>query len=554
MSRPFIYKALAALGTLEANALEKASHCPRQVQLAKLKKILSRNGKTSFGRQHNFASIKSLADYQAALPIRTYEDFRPYIEQVLAGQKGILTEEETVMFATTSGTTGKPKFAPVTKSYIEEYRRASIVSYFHLLKQFPHLAHGTALPIVSSACEGLSAGGIPYGAISGLLFKQEPPLIKKYVSPIPYEVFLIEDYDTRYYTLCLLALSLPTSIIYTPNPSTIILLAKKLQAFAPHLVKDVFDGTINPPGKLASTTYEAIKHLLAPDAPRSRQLAALLNSNQFTPAQVWPNLQTIACWTKAAASFYLKDFSPLFGNLPVCDINYGASEGRGTAMVSLNEQMLALRSHFYEFIAEEDMESKNPQVLIADQVEPGKKYFILFTTSGGLYRYNINDVVKVVGFHNKAPLLEFQYKGGNISSFTGEKLTELQVTEAMSMVVSDTALDVNYFTVIPKYGSPPHYELWLETRDNSNGHQFGESLAYAFDRTLSKVNIEYASKRESQRLNPVVVRFLNPGTYYQLRRTMTESGTADAQIKLSHLNPKKEIMQDLEQQLLVSKA
>ena len=148
----------------------------------------------------------------------------------------------------------------------------------------------------------------------------------------------------------------------------------------------------------------------------------------------------MCCWTKAAASFYLQDLPEFFDQIPVCDITYGASEGRGTVSISSSEQLLALRSHFFEFIAENDIASlKNP--LIAEQLKTGESYYILFTTSSGLYRYNINDIVKVVGWHNRTPLLEFQHKGGNISSFTGEKLTESQVTDALLAITTQCQVE-----------------------------------------------------------------------------------------------------------------
>src|SRR5207248_10531545 len=83
-------------------------------------------------------------------------------------------------------------------------------------------------------------------------------------------------------------------------------------------------------------------------------------------------------------------------------------------------------------------------------------------TSAGLYRYNINDIVKVVGFHNCAPLLEFQCKGSNMWSFTGEKISELQVTQAMSRTLSSHRISAAFFTAVPLFQPEAHYEIWLE--------------------------------------------------------------------------------------------
>lgn len=551
--RGLLYKAFSAMGQSKVSRIEADSHAPREAQLRKLNQIVSENASTRFGREHGFGAVKTWEDFNKAVKIRDYEGFRGYIEDVMAGADSVLTVEKPQMFATTSGTTDKPKFIPITPGYIKEFREASVVSGFHLLRTFPNIAHGTALVVTSPAEEGKTASGIPYGSMSGSLFKNEPFLVKKYISPVPYEVFLIKDYESKYYALLRAALSLPVAVFYTLNPSTIQLMCRKLQHHAEQLIKDVRDGTTTAPVALDNVTLNAIKAIAKPDAKRARELATLLENDQFTPEKIWPTLQVVSCWTKAAAAFYLSDFPKYFGNLPICDITYGASEGRGTVFLSPEKQMLAINSHFFEFVPEDEMESANPTVLLADQLEVGQNYFILFTTSAGLYRYNINDVVKVTGYHNRTPLLDFQYKGGNICSFTGEKITELQVTESMQAALNRSNSGVRFFTVIPQFRPEPHYELWIEpeaTSASDNDSRQGELLTRLFDEALCQHNIEYETKRASARLGSVTFRTIKRGTYEAFREHLTSRGTPDTQIKISHLNPKSETMDFLSARLL----
>jgi hypothetical protein len=231
------------------------------------------------------------------------------------------------------------------------------------------------------------------------------------------------------------------------------------------------------------------------------------------------------------------------------------------------QQMMALQSHFFEFIPEDEINSANPTVLLGDQLEVGQNYFILFSTSGGLYRYNINDVVKVTGFYNRTPMFEFQYKGGNVSSFTGEKITELQVTASVVRAANHLGRRLRFFTVIPQFRPEPHYEVWVEADPD---HEFGGIAAYdtvsaqqsaqitrelgdlaaAIDRELAVENIEYQTKRDSLRLQNIEARLLAPGTYETFRKHLTTAGIADAQIKVSHLNPKDEARNFFEQRLV----
>lgn len=543
--RKGVYKAFLFLGGGEVKALEKDSKDPRAAQLRKLKEIIERNAETIYGKEHGFACIKGLADFRAAVKINDYEALRPYIDRMMQGEKGVLTCEEPFMFATTSGTMGKQKFIPVTPSYIKEFRHASVASGYYSLKSFPGIADGVILSVFSPAKEGASTAGIPYGAISGALYEREPWLVKKFISPIPYPVYQIRDYESKYYTLLRVALNLPIACFYTLNPSTIVVLLKRLELYAQQLIKDVAEGTITTPSPLTTDCLQAIAPFLKPDPEKAKVFERLLEKKEFVPHKIWPNLQAVNCWTKAAAAFYLADFERYFGPVPVRDITYGASEGRGTVSLGDGRQLLSIRSHFFEFIPEAEIENPNPQILLADEVEVGKNYYILFSTSAGLYRYHINDVIKVTGFYNRTPLIEFQYKGGNVSSFTGEKLTELQVVEAMSQLCQTVKNDCRFFTLLPEFKPNPHYRLLIELNEAAEYEQNVDEnkllrLAEIYDGKLSVLNVEYASKRQSGRLDPVVVRLLRHGAYERLRKKLVAQGVADAQIKLSHLNPKAE--------------
>src|SRR5690606_110423 len=97
-----------------------------------------------------------------------------------------------------------------------------------------------------------------------------------------------------------------------------------------------------------SSAKEAISSLLkrrrSQSKERARYLERIFEQSCFTPDKIWPTLSVVSCWTKAAAAFYLSDFPEYFGDVPVCDITYGASEGRGTVFLSPDKQPLAIHS------------------------------------------------------------------------------------------------------------------------------------------------------------------------------------------------------------------
>lgn len=528
------------------NRFEEMTKNPREVQLANLSKILHANRASRFGREHGFAAMQKWSDFSRSVPVRNYEDFSEYIEASVNGEQSVLTRENPVMFATTSGTSGKPKLIPVTAKYLKEYRRASIVSCYNLYRQYPGIARGCALGIISSAEEGRTPGGVPYGAISGAIHQNEPAIVKNLIAPMPYDVLTLPDYETRYYAILRAALTMPLAMILTPNPSTIDLLCRKLEVFGEALVRDLYDGTFKPPSGSLLSQFGDHQELTVKDTRRAADLGKLLEQGLFKPRHIWPELSLLTCWTRSSAAFYLSRFPDYFDDIPVADMTYCASEGRGSVYLPSGKQVLAIDSHYYEFIAEEEIDDANPEIKLADQLEEGRNYYILFTTSAGLYRYNIQDVVRVTGFHNRTPVIEFQYRGGNVSSFTGEKVTELQVVESINSLGSEApgSSCFRYFSLVPRFADPPFYELFVEVeKDPLNG---GEALAERFDQSLMEHNIEYRSKRESGRLGEVRVRELAPGAYERIRRLVSDAGSADAQIKLSHLNPRSAVLEQLE--------
>ncbi len=162
MIRRILYKAFSSIGSAEVRRFEQASQNCALAQKAKLFEIIGPNINTEYGRQHQFRLIKTVADFQKAVPINNYDNLSASIERMASGESNILTAEDPFMFATTSGTTGARKLIPVNKSYLKEFRRASVISGHNLLSCYPDIAGGVALSIFSPAEEGRTEGNLPY--------------------------------------------------------------------------------------------------------------------------------------------------------------------------------------------------------------------------------------------------------------------------------------------------------------------------------------------------------------------------------------------------------
>ena len=234
---------------------------------------------------------------------------------------------------------------------------------------------------------------------------------------------------------------------------------------------------------------------------------------------------------------YLRKLPDVFRDVPVRDLGYMASEGRGaTPLVNSGAAgVLNVTSHFFEFLPEEQRDDPNQTFLTADQLESNREYYIYFTTSAGLYRYDINDVVRVVDFYRNTPVIQFVRKGQGMTSITGEKLTESQVTGALLDVVESGGYDVEHFTACVEWGDPPRYAFYAELGDAMTTER-GRAFLRAFDRSLCEQNIEYEAKRESQRLGAPVLKRVAPGTYQALRQKRVAEGAPEAQVKIPQLS------------------
>lgn len=520
----------------DADRFEAGTRDPALAQERKLLEIVRHNADTVYGREHGFASIRSVADFQRQVPRNTYEALSPYIDRMTGGEPGILTAEKPVMFATTSGTTGRAKYIPVPPAYLHEYSHAIHVQTYRTSLDYPAVFGGRLLASSSSDVEGHTPGGVPYGAISGYLARTQPSFVRRFYV-LPYEICKIKNVDSKYYLTLRHALAADIRAIATPNPSSLLLLAEKMTRFAEELIHDIRTGSVNP-DFVAPDVLPGATAGLGADRKRADELATLLRrSGRLLPAEVWPNLAVLSCWKGGTMPLYLRRLPEFFGDCPVRDLGYMASEGRGgTPLVSSGAGgCLCVTSHFFEFVPEDRRDDPQAELLTCDQLEANREYYVYFTTSAGLYRYDINDVIRVVDFYHETPVIQFIRKGQGITSITGEKLTESQVTDALIEVVDAHSLDVRHFTACVEWGEPPHYAFYAELGESMTPERCEAFLAH-MDRALCAHNVEYEGKRESQRLGAPVLKHVAAGSYQALRQKRVAEGAPEAQVKIPQLS------------------
>jgi hypothetical protein len=463
---------------------------------------------SDFGRQHDLRRVRTPADLRRAVPLMTYEDYRPYIDRLSAGETTALFRagQRILMFATSSGTTAAPKHVPVTPEFVRDYRRGWNVFGLKMLSDHPRAILRHILQSSGRPDESRTSAGIPCGAITGLLARTQKRIVRRFYVGCP-EIANLDDAQARYYTLMRLGITHDVAFAITANPATLIQMAKVADERGEELIRDVHDGTLSSSVVQDAAVRDVLAARLRPEPARASELTRLRAAHgQLRPRDYW-RLEFLACWTGGSLAHYLQRLRDWWGPLPVRDVGLLASEGRVSLPLDDNAPIgvLDVTTGVFEFIPAEQTEAANPETLPARALETGRDYAVVLTNRSGLMRYRLDDVVRVHGWLGQAPLIEFLYRAGRVSSVAGEKLTENQAVAAIRLVAAELGLPEFDFVLTPQWEDPPYYRLFCATPARPD-------LAAAVDMALAKQNAEYASRRKSQRLGVLRSETLAPET------------------------------------------
>lgn len=532
-----------------------------KAQRDKLLSLVENNKNTDFGKRYGFGSIHGIADYRRQVPVADYEALRGDIERVLAGERNVLTAEEPIMFAQTSGTTGTPKFIPVTPSDAgRDHKDIMRTWIYRSFVDHPSIFDGKIVSLVSPAVEGYAPSGVPYGSTSGHMYRGMPWIVRRAYAT-PYCAFEIADYAAKYYAIMRIAIEQDVSLLCTANPSSVLKMCEKGAEFAEAIIRDIRDGTLAAEMEIELEIRAQLRKRLKPNPARARVLeqARARRGGELKLGDVWPNLALIGCWKGGTVGHYVEKFGQWFDPdgrrpVPVRDWGYLASEMRGSVPLSDegSQGVLTVGSNFFEFADPRDVAANpdNPanwNLRSVEDIEDGKEYYIFVTTAAGLYRYDINDIVQVQGYYNKTPQIVFLRKGRGMANITGEKLSVNQVIEAIQRASRATGVLPSHF----KAEADTERARYLVRIEPS--HPLRREDAEAFlretDRALSEINLEYKAKRDSQRLKPPALHVMREGWYERERRRQVGSGKRMFQAKTEILSPMKQQTQAIRPEL-----
>ncbi len=537
-----IMKKYIADGIEVLERMEKESRNANALSRELLLRLLRGNRDTEYGKRYGFGGIRSYEDYAAKVPLSDYSDYEPYIERMLCfNQKDLITSDEVVYYAHTSGTTGASKMIPCTQKTLDLFFSTGYERVFGLYDRSLREKTGEGMPM----CRGITMmesriGYTPYGTAHGAI--SETVLIPEdtaQYNALPEElIYPSADFDRRHLKMLFALSERRLSFMLCSFAPFLYDMIAYLRQNWELLCKDLEKGGIDPDIVVDPALRKKLEARMKSDPERAAEVRAVMAAHEndaFVPL-LWPDLKLIATIGTASFAPYLEKLRQALGPAVAVDyLGYVCSETTIATVLREDEAayMLLPWGGFYEFIPMEEGAPQTP--LLMDQLEVGKEYELIVTNLSGFYRYRLGDVVRVTGYHNECPMLVFSYRKSQLISMYGEKVTEMTLRKAVDDMAEESGTNVLEYSVYADAGTEPgHYVVLLES-DGEIPPDRWPFYSEILERKLCEAHNSYRRKIQDKTMLPLEVKFVQPQTYALYRDLKVMGGASPNQIKPLHV-------------------
>jgi hypothetical protein len=440
--------------------------------------LLAKAKSTAFGQDHGFETIKTYQDFKNSVPIRDYEQLRPYIERVVAGEANVLWPGKPLYFAKTSGTTSGVKYIPISKESMPEHIKAArnaLLGYIHETGDTSFVNGKMIFLQGSPVLEKKS--GIDTGRLSGIVAHHVPAYLQKNRLP-SYETNCIDDWETKVDAIVAETIHQDMRLISGIPPWVQMYFDKLSQVAKGKKVKDIFKN-------FSLFVYGGVN---------------------FEP--------------------YRAKLEEAIGKKVASIETYPASEGFIAYQDSQADKGLLLLADagiFFEFIPVSEYFNENPTRLSLADVALDTNYALILNTSAGLWGYSIGDTVKFVSKEPYKIVVTGRIKHF-ISAF-GEHVIAEEVEAALLEVAAKQAVQITEFTVapqvIPPEGGLPYHEWFIEFVQPPKEL---DAFAAALDKAMQQKNSYYHDLIAGKILQPLHIRLVQKDGFIEYMRTQGKLG------------------------------
>ena len=334
----------------------------------------------------------------------------------------------------------------------------------------------------------------------------------------------------RYLTLRHLLRQKNLKLISVWNPTFLTQLLNPLEGWWGSLLNDIQYGTLTLPHQIADNPQKELERELSPRPDRVKMLRSVAPNDY---QRIWGKLQLISCWMSGVSKSYAERLQIQFPGVKIQPKGLLATEAFiSFPLVAHAGSALAINSHFFEFIPT-DAKPKTP--LLAHQLEIGKRYEIIVTTSGGFYRYQMHDIIEVLGFYKEVPLIDFVAKSNHISDWFGEKLNVVFVENICEELFANWQKKPRFYLLAPEDApSGFRYSLYFESEKPANI----EILSHQLEQKLSE-NFHYHYARQLGQLAPAAIKIIPKNSEQKYLAHLQSQGMRLGNIKATRLSNKK---------------
>ena len=503
-----------------------------------LLKITAGSADTELGKQWGLGKVQTVEHNRQNVPLTNYEVYKQYIDRMAQnGEENLIAPGKVVFFAPTSGTTSKSKLFPrfsLPPQLPLRYKRSMLLFCWHRYAATP-----SGVPITPANT-----------AVIGATIEANPTA---YAAPP--EAYRIQDLGTALYVQLVFGLKDCTlESIWSPFCPTALTAFTLLKQEWKQMVHDIRSGTLRT--NLTEVQRKALERAMeGPDYKRADELQTIFEKNtgiESIAKLLWPELRIVDALAGGPLSVNVEALQKYLGaDVHLFSSVYAASEGPGIFGVNewpfdrerTSAYTLQTKKVFYEFIPQADVDANNPKVLLAEETEIGEVYEIVITTTEGLYRYRIGDLIKVLEFSpDGSPVVDIMGRTKMTLSLHGEKLQEFHLTAAMSSLCKGPWKHhtITDFTVTAHFECfPPQHNFWIEVSTENPSALSAidlKSCATFLDEQLAEVHPSYAGGRAQNMINLPKITLVATGTFSTLRTKLKQSSpVTETQIKIPRI-------------------
>ncbi|MBL0153972.1 MAG: GH3 auxin-responsive promoter family protein [Chitinophagaceae bacterium] len=440
---------------------------------------------TEFGKAHKLGDVENYSGYKQAVPIRDYEQFRPWIDQIKEGKHNVLWKGKPIYFAKTSGTTSGTKYIPITKESIPNHINTARNALLCYMAESGNTRFADGKMIFLSGSPVLErVGGIPTGRLSGIVNHHVPGYLRTNQMPT-YETNCIEDWETKLHKI----------VDETINQNMTLI------SGIPPWMQMYFDELIHRSGKKVSELFKNFSLMVIGGKTRNHT-AKLFES-------IGKKVDTIEL--------------------------FPASEGFFAFQDSRSEEGMLLNTNsgiYYEFVPAGEIFNENPTRLSLAEVKTGENYAMLVNNNAGLWAYNLGDTVRFVS--TEPYRVQVTGRTKHFISAFGEHVIGEEVEYSMLKAAEETGTQVTEFTVAPyvSQDAGKSYHEWFIEFENNPANP--EAFAGKLEQHLRDKNVYYDDLITGSILRPLKITPVRKNGFIDYMKSIGKLGGQNKVPRLSN--------------------